>query len=68
MKRILFSMVFIGLMAFVANLFLNTPARTNTSDGFGIFSSYLSSEPANLDPARGVDVNEAGVQAKVFDG
>lgn len=68
MKRILFSMVFVGLMAFSANLILNSPARTNTAVGSGIFSGYLSSEPANLDPARGVDVNEAGVQAKVFDG
>lgn len=68
MKRILFSMVVIGLMAFSANLILNSPARTNTSDGSGIFCTYLSSEPANLDPARGVDVNEANVQAKIFDG
>lgn len=68
MKRILFSTVFIGLMAFVTNLLLNSPAETNPSTFQGTFSGYLSSEPVNLDPARGVDVNEATVQAKVFDG
>ncbi len=68
MKRILFSMVLIGLMAFAANLILNSPAQTITDNGNGIFCGYLSSEPANLDPARGVDVNEANVQAKIFDG
>ena len=68
MKRILFSMIIIGMMAFVANLILNSPAQTNTNSGNGTFSGYLSSEPSNLDPARGVDVNEAGVQAKIFDG
>lgn len=68
MKRILFSTVFISLMAFVASLLLSAPAETNPSCFRGTFSSYLSSEPVNLDPARGVDVNEATVQAKVFDG
>ncbi|MDN5280295.1 MAG: peptide/nickel transport system substrate-binding protein [Clostridiales bacterium] len=68
MKRILFSMLLIGLIAFTANLILNGPAQTNTSEGTGVFSGYLSSEPSNLDPARGVDVNEASVQAKIFDG
>lgn len=68
MKRILFSMVLIGLMAFSANLILNSPAQTDTSEYSGVFSGYLSSEPSNLDPARGVDVNEATVQAKIFDG
>jgi peptide/nickel transport system substrate-binding protein/oligopeptide transport system substrate-binding protein len=68
MKRILFSTVFLCLLAFTVNLLLNSPAETNPSSFKGTFSGYLSSEPANLDPARGVDVNEANVQAKIFDG
>ncbi|HNX75006.1 MAG TPA: ABC transporter substrate-binding protein [Candidatus Rifleibacterium sp.] len=68
MKRILFSTAFICLMALVASLLQSAPAETNPVSFRGTFSSYLSSEPANLDPARGVDVNEATVQAKVFDG
>ena len=68
MKRILFSTVFICIMALVASLLQSAPAETNPVSFRGTFSSYLSSEPANLDPARGVDVNEATVQAKVFDG
>jgi len=67
MKRILFSTVFLCFLAFLTNLLLNSPAETNPSTFRGTFSSYLSSEPANLDPARGVDVNEANVQAKIFD-
>lgn len=68
MKRILFSTVFLCFLAFFTSLLLNSPAETNTTTFKGTFSSYLSSEPSNLDPARGVDVNEASVQAKVFDG
>jgi peptide/nickel transport system substrate-binding protein/oligopeptide transport system substrate-binding protein len=61
-------MLIVGLMAFGADLFLTREARTSTSDQSGTFFGYLSSEPSNLDPARGVDVNEANVQAKIFDG
>ncbi|GAB4274556.1 MAG: ABC transporter substrate-binding protein [Candidatus Rifleibacteriota bacterium] len=68
MKRILFSLVFITIIAVAANLVSNTPAQTDTGRFVGKFSAYLSSEPSNLDPARGVDVNEATVQAKIFDG
>lgn len=41
------------------------------SSGLGnldVFSTYISSEPSNLDPARGVDVNEAVIQSRIFDG
>ncbi|MGM0599165.1 MAG: ABC transporter substrate-binding protein [Candidatus Rifleibacteriota bacterium] len=68
MKRILLTMIIVGVAAVGANLILNGPAQTNTTRSKGIFSGYLSSEPSNLDPARGVDVNEASVQAKIFDG
>ncbi|OGK08000.1 MAG: hypothetical protein A2W80_09275 [Candidatus Riflebacteria bacterium GWC2_50_8] len=68
MKRILFSTAFVCVMAFTASLLLNSPAETNPAGFKGVFSGYLSSEPSNLDPARGVDVNEASIQAKVFDG
>ncbi len=68
MKRILFSTAFVCVMVMAANLLLSTPAETNPSSFRGVFSGYLSSEPSNLDPARGVDVNEASIQAKVFDG
>lgn len=68
MKRILYSTVFLCALAFAVSLLLNSPAETNPSSFKGTFSGYLSSEPANLDPARGVDVNEANVQAKIFDG
>lgn len=68
MKRILYSTLILCALAFSVNLFLNSPAETNPSNYKGTFSGYLSSEPANLDPARGVDVNEANVQAKIFDG
>ncbi len=33
-----------------------------------VFCGYLTSEPASLDPARGVDVAESSVQAKLFNG
>lgn len=68
MKRILFSTAFVCVMALTASLLLNSPAETNPAGFKGVFSGYLSSEPSNLDPARGVDVNEASIQAKVFDG
>ncbi len=68
MKRILYSTIFFCALAFSASLLLNSPAETNPTGFKGTFSGYLSSEPSNLDPARGVDVNEANVQAKIFDG
>lgn len=33
-----------------------------------VYTTYVSSEPSNLDPARGVDVNEGVIQARIFDG
>lgn len=68
MKRILFSTAFMCVLAVIVGLLQSAPAETNPVSFRGTFSSYLSSEPANLDPARGVDVNEATVQAKIFDG
>jgi peptide/nickel transport system substrate-binding protein/oligopeptide transport system substrate-binding protein len=55
-------------MAFAISFLQSTPASTTPSEGQGTYLSYLSSEPSNLDPARGVDVNEGTVQAKIFDG
>ncbi|MBU1107556.1 MAG: ABC transporter substrate-binding protein [Candidatus Riflebacteria bacterium] len=68
MKRFLFSTAFVCVMFLTASLLFNSPAETNPSSYKGVFSGYLSSEPSNLDPARGVDVNEASIQAKIFDG
>ena len=61
MKRILFSTAFMCVLAVIVGLLQSAPAETNPVSFRGTFSSYLSSEPANLDPARGVDVNEATV-------
>ncbi|MFZ2958494.1 MAG: ABC transporter substrate-binding protein [Candidatus Ozemobacteraceae bacterium] len=61
MTAILIGCVVIGIMA-------KKPATTAQKTGGESFRMALTSEPANLDPARGVDVNEGCVQAKLFDG
>ena len=66
MKRILFSSIFI-IVALVSS-FSITGCCSNSLDNVDVFSIYISSEPSNLDPARGVDVNEAAVQSRIFDG
>ncbi|HNV71303.1 MAG TPA: ABC transporter substrate-binding protein, partial [Candidatus Ozemobacteraceae bacterium] len=52
----------------VIGVLVHRPATTAQEISGGMFRSYLTSEPANLDPARGVDVSEGLVQAKIFDG
>ena len=66
MKQILSISLFI-LMALVL-AFSFTGCCSNSLDNVDVFSTYISSEPSNLDPARGVDVNEAVVQSRIFDG
>lgn len=66
MKRILFCSIFI-IVALVSS-FSITGCCSNSLDNVDVFSIYISSEPSNLDPARGVDVNEAAVQSRIFDG
>lgn len=83
MKRILFPASIFLVFLITLNAMAQRPAETavpaalgntgnsagNSSVGAGgTFRSYLTSEPANLDPARGVDVSEGYVQAKLFDG
>lgn len=69
MKRILFSTIFICLVGLCITLLSNGPAATTPASAMGgTFSGYITSEPDNLDPARGVDVSEANVQSKIFDG
>ena len=52
----------------VVGVLVHKPATTAQDISGGMFRSYLTSEPANLDPARGVDVSEGLVQAKIYDG
>jgi len=67
MKRVVLSTAAVVLVFLVIGLCSDKPAGTAPRFG-GSFRGYLTSEPANLDPARGVDVNEGSVQAKIFDG
>lgn len=66
------SIVIVGLALVGIALYIASPKADNadskTADSKKAFAMYLSSEPTNLDPARGVDVNEATVQSKIFDG
>ena len=66
MKQILSISLFI-ITALVLS-FSFTGCCGNSLDNIDVFSTYISSEPSNLDPARGVDVNEAVVQSRIFDG
>ncbi len=66
MKQILSISLFI-VIALVLSLSF-TGCCSNSLDSLDVFSTYISSEPSNLDPARGVDVNEAVVQSRIFDG
>ncbi len=53
--------------AFIS-IYMCTGCCSNSLGNIDVFSSYISSEPSNLDPARGVDVNEALIQSRIFDG
>ncbi len=68
MKRILFPTLLVCLLALTANFLISSRGETTQSTARGVFYGYLSSEPTNLDPARGVDVNEGTIQSKIFDG
>ena len=66
MKKIVIFIVIICIGAIFFNIMSNSSCDF---DGQGNqFTMYLSSEPTNLDPAKGVDVNEGTVQSKIFDG
>ncbi|NLI75782.1 MAG: ABC transporter substrate-binding protein [Candidatus Riflebacteria bacterium] len=67
MNRLAISTAAIVLVLLVVGLYSEQPAGTSPRFG-GTFRGYLTSEPSNLDPARGVDVNEGSVQAKLYDG
>ena len=45
-----------------------TGCCSDSLENLDVYSTYISSEPSNLDPARGVDVNEASIQSRIFDG
>lgn len=62
MKRILFFII-----ALIISLSL-TGCCNSSPNNLNIFTTYISSEPSNLDPARGVDVNEAVIQSRIFNG
>jgi len=68
MKKAIISFTGLIIVLGVIGIFLDKPASTAQKIGVGIFRGYLTSEPSNLDPAKGVDVSEGTVQAKVFDG
>ena len=68
MKRTWLTLVALLIGCGVVGLLSRTPATTAQKVGGETFRSYLTSEPANLDPARGVDVNEGSVQGKIFNG
>ena len=66
MKRILCA----GLLLIAALTICTSFTGCGVSDlnDIDVFSTYVSSEPSNLDPARGVDVNEGVIQSRIFDG
>ncbi|HQG27966.1 MAG TPA: ABC transporter substrate-binding protein, partial [Candidatus Ozemobacteraceae bacterium] len=68
MKRLLLSAVAVSLVLAVVGILASHPGDTSTNVSGGTFRAYLTSEPGNLDPARGVDVNESSVQAKLYNG
>jgi peptide/nickel transport system substrate-binding protein/oligopeptide transport system substrate-binding protein len=67
-KKFVLPITALVIVLLVTGILLSGPAATEQPKGGGTFRSYLTSEPSNLDPARGVDVNEGIVQAKIFDG
>jgi peptide/nickel transport system substrate-binding protein/oligopeptide transport system substrate-binding protein len=67
MKRYLLPFVALTMVLLGLGILIERPAATAQKIDRGTFRSYLTSEPSNLDPARGVDVNEGNVQAKMFD-
>lgn len=64
-KIILYSIFFFGALVLSISL---SGCCTNDLNNINVFSTYISTEPSNLDPARGVDVNEAVIQSRIFDG
>lgn len=66
MKRIL--LVCLPLMTAFISCFSLTGCCNYDSASLDVYTTYVSSEPSNLDPARGVDVNEGVVQSRIFDG
>lgn len=55
------------MLLFIGTIFFVGCSDSENFDN-DTFTMYLPSEPTNLDPARGVDVHEAKVQSKIFDG
>ncbi|MBF0545922.1 MAG: ABC transporter substrate-binding protein [Candidatus Riflebacteria bacterium] len=68
MKRAWFALALILIGSVVVGIAAGIPEKKNLKLGNAVFRGYLTSEPANLDPAKGVDVNEGIVQAKIFNG
>ncbi len=68
MKRLVLSAVAVSLVLAVVGILTSHPGDTSTNVSGGTFRAYLTSDPGNLDPARGVDVNESSVQAKIYSG
>jgi len=67
MKRKLLSTASICFILAMVGILATLPGGTAQKVVGGTFRGYLTSEPSNLDPARGVDVNEGNVQAKIYD-
>ncbi len=68
MKRKLLWTAALSLIIAVAGILAGQAGTNRATRPREMFHGYLTSEPSNLDPARGVDVNEGSVQAKIFDG
>lgn len=66
MKRILWANFLLLMIVLLVSSF--TGCCDSNTKKIEVFSTYISSEPSNLDPARGVDVNEAVIQSRIFNG
>ncbi|MBF0408912.1 MAG: ABC transporter substrate-binding protein [Candidatus Riflebacteria bacterium] len=66
MKRAWFALSIILFGCVVVGIAANIPEKTPIFPEGSMFRGYLTSEPTNIDPARGVDVNEGVIQAKIF--
>lgn len=66
-KKNIFFVIFLGIACIVYIIFREKVGSTSPTTE-KVFKAYLTSEPSNLDPAKGTDVNEGIIQSKVFDG
>lgn len=66
MKKLIFLLVIVAV-ALISHQFFFSSLTESYSD-INFFRMSLGNDPDNLDPARGVDVSEASVQSKIFDG